>query len=1209
MRRKWGMRVRAAPIWRAAAGATVFVALIGGAAPVSASARNASTSRLVAPADPAPFDVVGQLPVLRGDGVVGGWLIVNPTTRRAYEVFETIVGGGGNLLAGELPRTNAATIIQSFDLDTLVPLRRIVVAGAPVTAGSPANQSIRVIGGGEIVYAVDEVGGRLFLALSNMRTNPTFGNDAARTFDNLLVIDEDALDNGDSNAARVLPPPVEQRQRLSYHSLRGITYFERADGKGKLLLLLAAVDAPAVNESPTRPIYDNYLAQWDADTLAGDWLELLTGCSSAPLFGPGVNDNSYQLAMLREPAAIYLGCQSARKLAQVLRVAVDPSGVPIAAGQSAFLLSRPHAEVLADPGGSRLLFRTIQGGSTWWVFDAKTNLFSGAFAASLGDGLPSAGIDTTTGRLYALVPDATFPDPISGLQRPVRGGFAFGDTRLDPVPQLNYVMPELAYPARYRIVVDPPTRRVFVRRGRDGVASRVVFPGVDSDQPSPVEDFYMVLRDNVAISEQPPDDDDSTRTAQVEEVPGLTAAAFVATGSGYGTRELLVGGLEAATAREAGSRTPCGPDDREVRFGSVEAASLSDVTASASSLGLALSPSSQEDLAVPVDRCFPGTPPAGSGTSGADLSQGQFQAECVGDDTDEASVAAPGQDFAAAVTCDFAAERVHASATGALTPVPAAPVVRVGSSSSDVDVERLEGGGVRVHVDSISEGIEITVGTETGSIGAVRTEITSVAKGRAGTAKTTFVRTICGVALPGYSNPGCTSDPAQQTQIRDGLNRLLGTRGEARLRVPDPSLADGSSSGYQSAIQRNRTELFQDQTISRDVSLAVPGLELIFYRGDDPQKGAGRQIFQFAGVQASTSYGIQCLFGQTEGGACAGPPVTVDPPSSLLVTLVDEAAKPLAGGQFKVYADENGDGLLSGLEAPITQQGGLCATTADGVGDCTFAGLPAGDYVVEQTAAPAGYASSVPAAVKVPVGSITSVKIINVPSIGGVKLRLVDDSDPAVPLPGGRFELLADDGDRRAGPGDVAVAGCETAADGFCPLTVVPAGAAAAAVAQGCVPAAAGGCVLRVPLDGYVLRQAVAPAGYVGAEVVAFELTQPGALADIVVVNGRAGTAGTEGTPSSVRMVDPPAPPQPIVSSRPAPLPAQVGGGKGLSGPLGFIERAPANALRLLFGRSPGEAVLLVGAWAWMFIPCYLGERRRALVRIETTRRLAGATS
>lgn len=53
------------------------------------------------------------------------------------------------------------------------------------------------------------------------------------------------------------------------------------------------------------------------------------------------------------------------------------------------------------------------------------------------------------------------------------GGLSGDDTRLGPASAPENTAPELAYPAVYRLAVDPVRRRVYVRRGHVGVG----YPG------------------------------------------------------------------------------------------------------------------------------------------------------------------------------------------------------------------------------------------------------------------------------------------------------------------------------------------------------------------------------------------------------------------------------------------------------------------------------------------------------------------------------------------------------------------------------------------------------------------------------------------------------------------------------------------------------------------------------------------------------------
>jgi hypothetical protein len=100
------------------------------------------------------------------------------------------------------------------------------------------------------------------------------------------------------------------------------------------------------------------------------------------------------------------------------------------------------------------------------------------------------------------------------------------------------------------------------------------------------------------------------------------------------------------------------------------------------------------------------------------------------------------------------------------------------------------------------------------------------------------------------------------------LNRALSGRARVTLRTPDPTLGRGTPHGYLAAVQRDRKELFADQIITGDLSVAVPALEIMFFQGEGAGR-TGRQVVQLAGVQASTSYGIACTYGRKADGTCA----------------------------------------------------------------------------------------------------------------------------------------------------------------------------------------------------------------------------------------------------------------------------------------------------------------------------------------------------
>lgn len=137
----------------------------------------------------------------------------------------------------------------------------------------------------------------------------------------------------------------------------------------------------------------------------------------------------------------------------------------------------------------------------------------------------------------------------------------------------------------------------------------------------------------------------------------------------------------------------------------------------------------------------------------------------------------------------------------------------------------------------------------------------------------------------------------------------------------------------------------------------VPALELIRYApASQPVGGSssrGRQIFQFAGVEVSSSYGIQCLLEYDAASNECAP--AKRPPGSLTVSLADHGQA--AGGRRVRGARGRERRRPAGLKDTLLPNR-ACVTADDWVGTCTFDNLQPGAYLVSQIAAPTGYAST-----------------------------------------------------------------------------------------------------------------------------------------------------------------------------------------------------------------------------------------------------------
>jgi hypothetical protein len=880
-----------------------------------------------------------------------GWLVLDSAKRRGYSFTEAL-----DLNA----QAKNATIIESFDLDTLRPLKRTMVAGVPIASGAGADGPGTATFAGDMVHAVDSEAGRLYVPIHKLGTNtPGGGNDTQRLVSYVLVIDEEQFDVDPAHAFGTFAFTGAE-QHLAGYPLLGLAVSRHHAAPGKAAKVLgvfaSAYPLSTVNvvlPLPAGVVYDHVLAQWDpsgvptgraappalfapgalvGDPLPADWAEVLVACGRAPMTSAGSEESSsteaknFQWEILPMSDAVYLGCQSAPGSGAVVRVGLDETGRPaLGASQRLTALGKPIGDVLVDPGGGRLYLRSFGGGATWWAFDAATMRFAGSIAAHLTDVKPmAAGIDEGTGRLYTLTPDTCAPRQ-GGGEIPFRGGIKMAEARLDPVPAQENLRPDMAYNSWWRIHVDSVTRRVYVRRGVELERLQLAYPECDlrNRAEAPQEPFYRVFEDRVPVANQPGELDDAPFTTNVPEAKGLTQASFLGSGGGYGARVSLTGGLDAVTSgfvTEAHSL--CGREDRELLAGSVGGVEVSDQSTRAEAASLDADSRTQEALGDPISRCRPQAP---TGSQDPTAGQGENLNRCHGDTEElafddkktddqhpngidenkdgcldrtaenrylvhctqtETPQPATGPEnrkvnrdgFKASTKCDAAHELAKADAEGAIgskldeefskerkeNGISTDPL-RVGRSSSSVTVTRVLGEGITVTVDSIARGVEIP---GVGTIGVVRSEAVSKSTGRDGRAQGEYKRTICAVSIGRVEVPGCLGEE-QLTPLAAQINNALGGRGEVRFRRPDKALLDGTAHGYLAAVQRDRKQLFGDQTITRDRSLAVPALEFILFQGEGGPWGAGRQVIQLAGAQASTSYGIACTYGQAPNGSCA----------------------------------------------------------------------------------------------------------------------------------------------------------------------------------------------------------------------------------------------------------------------------------------------------------------------------------------------------
>lgn len=452
------------------------------------------------------------------------------------------------------------------------------------------------------------------------------------------------------------------------------------------------------------------------------------------------------------------------------------------------------------------------------------------------------------------------------------------------------------------------------------------------------------------------------------------------------------------------------------------------------------------------------------------------------------------------------------------------------------------------------------------------------------TAGTCFERSIFGVWTPGYQCGPCGDEEA----LIEGLNRALDPLGaSARLRDPEPSLLPGAEDGYIAAILRPEIDRIPDVILNGDLlPTTLPTFEIIrdappgrvsngLISTTAPPSARGRQVYQFAGVEVSSTYGIQCLLEyDPETNVCAAP---VEELASLTLELRDLDGEPLAGGAFELRADGDGDGVL-GLTDELLPEG-ACVTGPDGVGTCSFEELEPGPYIVTQVSAPPGHAATEePFAVELFSGDQRTVTFTNGPSVSVIDIEVADEAGAL--LAGATFGVFPQDGGE-------AVATCTTDETGACRLEVEP--------------------------GAYVLRQTGTPDGFQAIEDIPFEITSAGQTATVGLVLATAGS-GTEPVP----MPEPPPPAAGFIPFDPGPsllpvidaVPPPVGDAPAVVEPppgpsiadqvgetLIRVVRAPAEAVRL-FTRSPIEAASFAGVWLLLALAFLAVRKRMELVRL-----------
>lgn len=841
---------------------------------------------------------------------------------------------------------------------------------------------------------------------------------------------------------------------------------------------------------------------------------------------------------------------------------------------------------MGDAAGDRAGVGVTGGGKQrFFVFDARNRAWVGSMLMG-GINTGGGGVDSATGRFYVASQnegirfvDAAGLPPV--LSRPIVLGF-------DP----GGILPELA--------VDPLTRRVAIAGPRFTTTAGFV------------RDHLWIYEDQTLafVPSEPRNPDDETTDIDEVRAEQVSHTGF---GSAYGAHAMLVRGVGGVPLAPSVNQGLSGSDktaplrlesgDRGLFLSQISRAELSGETdrgaAAAGAAAAALDPATAADLKGKYGYL---TGPIGVGGGEGQCEQDTPDGQCLafddvvgraghlqestcydfGNEDDPKQTTEQGS----TVSCHRLDNVAASSSASAAPPVGTTDIsFSVGHTESRVHTVKVPAGGIKTTSISVARGVVLRLPGLGGlAIGEISAEAVSKAAGRPKSAESRLSTVAKNVRITdatgrvvfscGITGLDATDgDQGEQCGAGDvalGINRYLSPRVTARGPRPDlRPLIFNSPGGAQAIVAKDLYAYWNDATLNGDAQREVSALDLVVYNDADQPS---RLTLQLAGVYAEAQYKIGAL----------KPPVVVDP-TKLSVSLLDEAAEPLAGGVFQVRHAAT-DGLQGLAEALV----GTCVTESDGMGDCEFDDLEPGDYVINQTAAPAGYALAEDAEITLEPERHTEVVFTNLRSIAKVAITLT--TDEGTPLAGGTFTLLADDGDLVRSARDQPFAECTTGLDGRCGFA-------------------------EVPLDAYVVHQTAAPPGYLRADDAGFRLDRPGQVADLQFTTGLEAIEGVGGSsdaaddealpeaespleevaPETANVEEPTEstevvvlspPPQPIAEVTLSPLRP-----RGVVNRLRTLPSDAANFLR----RNPRQAVLFGLVWLLLGSPLYLVTRRRSL--------------
>lgn len=793
-----------------------------------------------------------------------GTLLIDSGLDRGYQLF-----------VYEDETQGMTSAIVEIDLSTLKPTGLLKIPDRGLALPGPGSV------GFEFLSALDTKAHKLYLVSSR---GGGLGGAANRP--EILAVNLRTLEY----TMNELPLPLESGAGLA--AVFGMSYDTISDN---LILLVPPLEgSPAFTANPVA------IVGWPSSAFDGGLLpvgpemlgpRLLRNCRRDPVNSVGLNtDKGSPIMITRQPDPEANLEMKTWVLIPCLTTPVSFSSSLIRLNHSTlFDRNATDERVIPAPPGitnwamdqrrGRFLLVNESEGADGWVYEASSNAYIGVIQLA---GTPAGkstgfGVDEGSGRLYAF----------NGAN-----GMMIAEMGQDPLPQADTFRLRPAA-SGWQIPIDARRNRIFL--------------------------LALARPDRYEVYEVPPPTNLETKndpdelTKQVNEEPGKTSAEYGGSATAYGVRSLLAGGVAGAVpsfgndnlgrlVKEMNSR--CGLKDREVVLASIPQTELQNSAREAKAAGVQLDNASIQDLGRPsrcdvynevglgffmlgveevvnslqfgsgfeqMDQLLPEPYPSQPEKSWAD-----FFDEELSDDThweyEPATCSKP-----AAVAGNNSERLAGPTSVSCQTPDRVSAVseargkremlgdllIEVGRTYTETSVTLDPRLGLVSKATAVVEGIKIGPIT----IGYVKNEARSFAKGRKGTAGTDEYRPIfAGVRGPNIT--GCEVR-CDADAIIPALNSALSGRVEFRTLKPEPSLKAGSRGGYQAGVIKSEKQRSSDNALVGDKSSEVPAIEVIIYN-DNPRLGRVRQVIQLAGVHVDSQYGIQVFDEGTPCPECTG---------------------------------------------------------------------------------------------------------------------------------------------------------------------------------------------------------------------------------------------------------------------------------------------------------------------------------------------------